>query len=153
MVFMCIPQCFMSILPINLLPYQPPACRLPPLNCQHTSLPIASHDLELEGIRLQSPKIIMTGLKLIPLTFSFKIDPWGQLRDVLLCIGMLQAYFIVPAGKLAAGHKNKHRNPYCICLVMYFRKHYQSKNILQGVKYWCPLIFFQTKKLLKGSVS
>jgi hypothetical protein len=40
---------------------------------------------------IQSPKIIMTGLKLIPLTFSFELDPWGQLYDVLPCIGMLQA--------------------------------------------------------------
>jgi hypothetical protein len=40
---------------------------------------------------LQSPKIIMTSLKLIPLTFSFEIDPWGQLNHVLICIVMLQA--------------------------------------------------------------
>ncbi len=40
---------------------------------------------------VQSPKIIMTGLKLIPLTLTFEIDPWGQLYDVLLYIGMLQA--------------------------------------------------------------
>jgi hypothetical protein len=39
---------------------------------------------------IQSPKIIMTGLELIPLTFSFEIGPWGQLHDNLLYIGMLQ---------------------------------------------------------------
>jgi hypothetical protein len=39
---------------------------------------------------LQSPKIIMTGLELIPLTFSFEVGPWGQLHGNLLYIGMLQ---------------------------------------------------------------
>ncbi len=45
---------------------------------------------------IQLPKVIMTGLKLIPLTFSLEIDPWGQLNDVLLCIVMLQAEFCYP---------------------------------------------------------
>jgi hypothetical protein len=39
---------------------------------------------------VQSPKIIMTGLKLIPLTFSFEINPWVQLQDVLIYLGMLK---------------------------------------------------------------
>jgi hypothetical protein len=47
--------------------------------------------LKAQWLHVQSLKIIMTGLKSIPLTFSFEIDPWGQLRDVLLCIGMMQA--------------------------------------------------------------
>jgi hypothetical protein len=40
--------------------------------------------------KLQSPKIIMTGLKIIPLTFSFEIDLWGKKHFVLLCLRMLQ---------------------------------------------------------------
>ncbi len=39
-----------------------------------------------EDLFIQSPKIIMTGLKLIPLAFSFEINPWGQLQDVLIHI-------------------------------------------------------------------
>jgi hypothetical protein len=35
-------------------------------------------------VSVQSPKIIMTGLKLIPLTFSFETDLWGKMNDVLL---------------------------------------------------------------------
>jgi hypothetical protein len=39
---------------------------------------------------LQPLKIIMTGLKFVPLTLSFKIDLLGQKHFVLLSIGMLQ---------------------------------------------------------------
>ncbi len=39
---------------------------------------------------IQSPKIIMTGLKLSPLALSFEINPWGQLQDVLIYLGMLK---------------------------------------------------------------
>jgi hypothetical protein len=38
---------------------------------------------------VQSSKIIMTGIKLIPVTFSFEIDLWSQLYEVLLYIRML----------------------------------------------------------------
>jgi hypothetical protein len=33
---------------------------------------------------VQLPKIIMTGLKLIPLNFSFEINPWSQLQDLVI---------------------------------------------------------------------
>jgi hypothetical protein len=35
---------------------------------------------------IQLPKIIMTNLKFIPLTFSFEIGPWGQLHFVFICM-------------------------------------------------------------------
>jgi hypothetical protein len=41
-------------------------------------------------VKVQSPKIIMTGLKSIPLTLSFEIDLWGQKHFVLLYLRMLQ---------------------------------------------------------------
>ncbi len=40
---------------------------------------------------IQLPKIIMTGLKCIPLTLSFEIDPWDQLYVVFLYTEILQA--------------------------------------------------------------
>ncbi len=43
------------------------------------------------NVDIQSPKIIMTSLKLFLLAYSFEIDPWGPLQYVLLCIVMLQA--------------------------------------------------------------
>jgi hypothetical protein len=42
------------------------------------------------SITVQSPKIIMTGLKLIPLTFSFETNLWGQLQNVLIYLGMFE---------------------------------------------------------------
>jgi hypothetical protein len=57
-------------------------------------------------------------------------------------LGCYRLIFIVLAGKLAAGHKNKHRNPHCICLVTYFSKHYQSQKHSPGSKIWVPIDFF-----------
>ncbi len=45
---------------------------------------------------IQSPKIIMTGQRCIPLTFSFETDIWGQKHFVLLCLRMLQMQFHCP---------------------------------------------------------
>jgi hypothetical protein len=38
----------------------------------------------------------MTGLKFIPLTFSFEIDILGQKHFVLLCLRLLQMQFHCP---------------------------------------------------------
>jgi hypothetical protein len=51
------------------------------------------------AVTLQSPTIIMTGLKLSPCPLSFKLRPLGQLHFVLLCIGMLQTKCHCPRRK------------------------------------------------------
>jgi hypothetical protein len=50
----------------------------------------------LQCLHIQPPKIIMTGLKCISLTISFKIDLLGQKYFVLLSIGMLQKKIYCP---------------------------------------------------------
>jgi hypothetical protein len=89
----------------------------------------------------------MTGLKLIPLTFSFEIVPWGQLHYVLLYIWMVQTYVMVLDDKMAVGHQKKDRNTNCICLVLNVPKHTHHQNILQGGKYGCPLFFLKHRNL------
>jgi hypothetical protein len=67
-------------------------------------------------------------------------------------LGCYRLNFIVLDGKLAAGHRNKDRNPYCICLVRNFPNMTNHKTILQGGKYGCPLIFLKQKSFLRPPV-
>jgi hypothetical protein len=59
-------------------------------------------------------------------------------------LGCYRLNLIVLDGKLAAGHRNKDRNPYCWSGI--FQNMTNHKNFLQGGKYRCPLIFFSNKK-------
>jgi hypothetical protein len=98
---------------------------------------------------IQWLKIIMTGLKLIPLTFFFEIDS-GVNCVMFYILGCCRLNFIVLDGILSAGHQKKDRNHYCICLVMNVPKHYPSQKHSPERKIWVPVNFLQTKKLLKA---
>jgi hypothetical protein len=91
----------------------------------------------------------MTGLKLIPVTFSFEIDLWGQFMKFFCLSGCCRLNFIILGGKLAAGHKKKYRNPYGICLIINDPKHYRSQKHTPRREIWVPIDFLN-KKVSKG---
>ncbi len=102
--------------------------------------------------QVQPPKIIMTGLKLIPLIFSSEIDIWGQKHCVLLCLRMLQMQFHCHIdNKMAAGHQQKDRNPYWICLIMNVPKHYPSQKRSPGREIWVPIDFLKQESFHRPS--
>jgi hypothetical protein len=67
------------------------------------------------------------------------------------CIsGYCRLNFIILGGKLAAGHKKKYRNPYCICLIINDPKHYPSQKHSPRREIWVPIDFFTIRKFLKA---
>jgi hypothetical protein len=90
---------------------------------------------------IQSPKIIMTSIKFIPLTFSFEIGQWGQLHFVFYMYWDVVDFLV---GKLTVGHQMKVRNPFAICLVMDVPKHSPPSKI------WVPSDYFLNKKTAKS---
>jgi hypothetical protein len=68
------------------------------------------------------------------------------------CIsGCCRLNFIILGGKLAAGHKKKYRNPYCICLIINDPKHYPSQKHSPRREIWVLIDFFIIRKFLKVS--
>jgi ribosomal protein S26 len=58
--------------------------------------------------------------------------------------------FIVLDGKLAAGHKNKDRNPYCILSGHECSKTLPTTKTFSREKIWVPINFLLNKNVSRG---